>query len=314
MTIDVREAAGQVWAERGARWQQEFHRILEASTEDAVHDFRVASRRLRVALQLFSPVYRNAQCLNSLRGGLRNAARQLGPARDLTIQEALVHSLASELHVNDDLKMWLETWTKKKTIAFESLKTTMRVHRELSERLDGFLQFPDFIPGNDLLDPYLEVHVRRHAEPLLNETRIESEIGDVQKMHRLRILTKRFRYVLECTETYLSPKLQRLIKLVKKIQDILGHMHDRDVLVAEIQKELSRLTDSRRWAMTVRVPRNDEEAEAIVSEIRLLQNPHVTRGVLSVYEGTIRQRQVLSNELILSWNSVMEKISKAVRG
>jgi hypothetical protein len=89
-------------------------------------------------------------------------------------------------------------------------------------------------------------------------------------------------------------------------------MHDRDVLVAEVQKELSRLTDSRRWAMTVRVPRNDEDAEAIVSEIRLLQNPDVTRGVLSVYEGTIRQRQELAKELVGNWNPIMEKISKTV--
>jgi CHAD domain-containing protein len=310
--IDVREAAGQIWTERVTRWQLEFQRILEAATEDAVHDFRVASRRLRVALQLFSPVYRNAQCLKSLRGGLRNAARQLGPARDLTIQEALVNSLASELHVDDDLKMWLDAWSKKKAIALESIKTTMQVHRGLSERLNGFLQFPDFLSGNDLLEPYLKMYVRRHAEPLLNETRIESETGDVQKMHRLRILTKRFRYVMESTETYLAPKLQRLIKPVKKIQDILGHMHDRDVLVAEVQKELSRLTDSRRWAMTVRVPRNDEDAEAIVSEIRLLQNPDVTRGVLSVYEGTIRQRQELAKELVGNWNPIMEKISKTV--
>lgn len=312
MNTHVRDAAMEIWTERIARWQAEFQRITGASAEETVHDFRVASRRLRVALLLFSPVYRNQACLNSLRDALRNAARILGPARDLTIHVGLVQTLTSELGLTDTLQVWLNEWRERKRLAFESLGVRLSEHWRLSERLTAFIQFPDFVSGEDLLEPYLALHVRRHAEPLLSETNVESEVGDVQKMHRLRILTKRFRYVLESTEAYLPQKQKRLIKHAKKMQDILGHMHDRDVLVMEIQKDMSRLTDSRRWTRTIRIPRNDLDAASITTEIRLLQNPDVAKGVLNVYSEIIRHRQELSRELAATWSPVIEKISKAV--
>lgn len=64
--------------------------------------------------------------------------------------------------------------------------------------------------------------------PLLDRT------GDptlVTELHDLRIVAKQLRYLLELFQAVLPPTTPELITALKLLQDDLGYLHDRDVMV-----------------------------------------------------------------------------------
>ena len=58
---------------------------------------------------------------------------------------------------------------------------------------------------------------------------------DVEASHDLRIAAKRLRYVLEIAgEACVGPPAVRATKLIKELQDVLGEMHDCDVMLPRL--------------------------------------------------------------------------------
>jgi CHAD domain-containing protein len=79
----------QFWAEQVVRGRladfvRELRRLERSPDPDAIHDVRVASRRLRAALRHLEPCFRKRDA-RSLRAAVRKLARLLGEARDLDI-------------------------------------------------------------------------------------------------------------------------------------------------------------------------------------------------------------------------------------
>ena len=58
--------------------------------------------------------------------------------------------------------------------------------------------------------------------------------GEVEALHDMRIAAKRLRYVLEVTEPCFGPYAAEARKRTKELQDLLGEIHDCDVLVPKI--------------------------------------------------------------------------------
>lgn len=69
---------------------------VRAADPDAVHDMRVATRRLRSALATFSPVLRRS-ITDPLRDDLRAIGRRLGQARDADVSRAGLGDLLGEV-------------------------------------------------------------------------------------------------------------------------------------------------------------------------------------------------------------------------
>jgi CHAD domain-containing protein len=79
----------QLWAEQVVRrrlalFVRELRRLERSPDPDAIHNVRVASRRLRAALRHLEPCFRKRDA-RSLRAAVRKLARLLGEARDLDI-------------------------------------------------------------------------------------------------------------------------------------------------------------------------------------------------------------------------------------
>lgn len=79
----------QLWAQQVVRrrlavFERELRRLERSPDPDAIHDVRVASRRLRAALRHLEPCFRKRHA-RSLRAAVRKLARMLGEARDLDI-------------------------------------------------------------------------------------------------------------------------------------------------------------------------------------------------------------------------------------
>jgi hypothetical protein len=65
--------------------------------------------------------------------------------------------------------------------------------------------------------------------------------AEVEALHDMRIAAKRLRYVLEITEPALGPSAREGAKTAKKVQDLLGEIHDCDVMLPRVRDHIERL-------------------------------------------------------------------------
>ena len=68
--------------------------------------------------------------------------------------------------------------------------------------------------------------------------------GEVEALHDMRIAAKRLRYVLEVTEPCFGPYAREAGKRAKELQDLLGEIHDCDVLVPRILEIVGELRNA----------------------------------------------------------------------
>jgi CHAD domain-containing protein len=66
---------------------------------------------------------------------------------------------------------------------------------------------------------------------------------EIDALHDMRIAAKRLRYVLEVTESCFGPYAAEARKRTKELQDVLGEIHDCDVLVPKVLELRSRLPE-----------------------------------------------------------------------
>jgi CHAD domain-containing protein/CYTH domain-containing protein len=220
-------------------------RLDNAEDEEALHDFRVALRRLRSQLKAYRPVL-EASISKKQRRGLRDLAAATGEARDTEVQLAWLRKQSERIKVADrDAWQWL-------------------IDRLEARRVEAYGRVRgEIIPRFGSLEPKLRRGLSRYVARLgpaeegrsfatsageLARAAVEAlgaalqsvrSSGDVEGAHAARICAKRLRYLLEpLRKTDFSEEVSALVKTMKAFQDILGELHDAHVLAAEIAKTL----------------------------------------------------------------------------
>ncbi|MDD4127130.1 MAG: CHAD domain-containing protein [Methanomicrobium sp.] len=111
-----------------------------------------------------------------------------------------------------------------------------------------------------------------------------------QQHHAMRIAAKRFRYTMESFTDLYNGALNENIKSIKKIQDLLGDIHDCDVWADFLMLFL------------------EEEKERIVSFFGNLNLYNIiVPGIENLYEERINKRKELHLEFIEYWDELKEK-------
>jgi CHAD domain-containing protein len=72
------------------------------------------------------------------------------------------------------------------------------------------------------------------------------DAAEVEALHDMRIAAKRLRYVLEVTEHCFGPYARDGRRRTKELQDVIGEIHDCDVLLAEVAGALAERLRERR--------------------------------------------------------------------
>jgi CHAD domain-containing protein len=216
-----------------------FEELLSGGAVDAddVHDMRVASRRLRAALELFD---RKKQ-LRAAEKAVRALGDALGEVRELHVQLAWLEQ--SDKDASDKerpgiaalreqraarldkriakLRAALGTWTADGAAAVEAALAEL----DLSGRLGGRRV------RQNLVDRLRTVKRRMRAV---------ARNLDPATTHALRIGAKKLRYAAELAQPAFPADMDALIDRLQPLQETLGSLHDADVHVALVEKFLVR--------------------------------------------------------------------------
>lgn len=97
-------------------------------------------------------------------------------------------------------------------------------------------------PGATLLENARAIVAVRVAE-MFGFAHAVGDPAQDEDLHNMRIAAKRLRYTLELFPAVVGEDGERAIDLLRDLQDELGLLHDHDVRIALIERELAKLAD-----------------------------------------------------------------------
>ena len=186
---------------------------------DAVHDLRVAIRRLNQALRVFPEVVGQGH-VKKMRRRLKKLMTALGAVRNLDVAREVLHAAKARPgtrllhHLKDQrhsaqkhLEVRLKSWRKR-------------------EILRGWRELAKGAAGASSLDQAWQ-ELRGLAEEFLAAGNDAARRNTAyHHLHRCRLLGKRLRYSIEIFDREDSPELQLRLKLLKELQNHLGGLND----------------------------------------------------------------------------------------
>jgi len=221
---------------------------------EALHDMRVATRRLRAAFEVFEQAF-DQKALKSHLKGLRTTGRTLGAVRDLDVfmEKAQAYMDTLPLERRSGLDPLLTRWKEQR----ETARTRMLEYLDSPEYTRFKRGFNTFLntPGagarpipTDEPAPYQVCHL---APALIYERMASVRAYDpwlknapIERLHMLRIEFKKLRYTLEYFREVLGKRAFDVIEDVKQLQDHLGDLNDAEVATQILTEFITSLEQS----------------------------------------------------------------------
>lgn len=219
---------------------------VRQDTEDAVHKMRVATRRLRSALQTFGP-FLDRSVTDPLRDELRWLAGVLGDARDAEVMHARLRGLVeSEPDVVGPVLARIDAvMTERYRTAHDRSVRTLDGQRylRLLDRLHALVADPPVTQAAyGRATELLPAVVRRAWKRLDRELDLavaQPAGGERDLMlHEARKDAKRARYVTEAVAAIFGEDARRTAKAAAQLQEALGE-HQDGVVTREALRELA---------------------------------------------------------------------------
>lgn len=214
-----------------------------AGDVEAVHDLRVATRRLRAALRLFEPLLPKPLA-DGARRELRRLAKAVGAVRDLDVLGETMRARAVRL--DPELRAGLGPLAvaihDQHLAAVTALAKVLDSSpwRRTRERLVAFTRSTAASRRRERLG---SIAARLVQPPLRSARRAGHRLtlgSPASEFHRVRIRVKRLRYVLETMRGVGGRSVEKLVARLRSIQDILGIHQDATVAVAWLRAYAAR--------------------------------------------------------------------------
>ena len=219
-------------------------RLDDPSDDEALHDFRVALRRLRTWIRAFRPVLRD-----TLRGKVMRRLARLadatGASRDLEVRIEWIDQTRRQLHAEERKGA---TWLIKR-LRREKLTCDADLRRVVDDEFDkatrrlekAMARYEACVEGELSYEEVASEIVARHLDALSTAMAAVSSVNDRAQGHAARIAAKRLRYVLEIVAPSDSDQARAMVSL-KELQDRLGDLHDAQTLGSQLASLVAELS------------------------------------------------------------------------
>jgi inorganic triphosphatase YgiF len=226
------------------------HVLLRCRDPEAVHQMRVAIRRLRAALSLFKPVIASPAS-DAVKEDLRQIGRMLGEARDLDVRMAAVQERAQDMTPEE--QTFLNDAQARRDRIYDRLLETIRSqpYRRSIVAAAAWIETETRPPCGtsadaanpaaleDGSDPHVvDVATRQLSRRWRSARRRAKRLADMEPeaRHTLRKDIKKLRYGMEFFASLYAGKgvkrrRRKAIKAMEALQETLGRLND--IAVAE---------------------------------------------------------------------------------
>jgi len=290
--------------------------LAAGAGEEPLHDFRVAVRRLRSALRTFRPWLEDSVRPRHEKR-LKRIARSTNEARDAEVQLAWLATKRDALasarqRVGYDL---LVARFEARAHGGQDPVRVVERYRLVADKLEPRLGTYErkVEPGGDAGATFGGVLASLVGDQLgaLSE-RMDAirDPSDQEGVHRARIEGKRLRYLLEPLRGYRRADAGEVIGHLKRLQDVLGDLHDAHVLAGELRDVLVDAAGERARQLHAAVYAHGASDAAVRDRLRASPRP----GLLALVHLVRERRDALHADLEREWRAGgMEALAAEVR-
>lgn len=217
---------------------------------ESIHRMRVASRRLRNALQVFQNFFPSKK-FQGWTNALRHITKSLGAARDLDVQLATVEQFLQNTEPKYRLgarRLRIRLLQKRRRVQkkvqrnmAEAIKSNhfIEMHKAFSQATNPVEQISWYITKNThaetSLPAFPDLYARAESAILHRLKKFLSydtaiiDATNIKELHAMRIQAKWLRYTLETFGVLYPDGLSDAFIAAKSTQEYLGQIHDCDV-------------------------------------------------------------------------------------
>jgi CHAD domain-containing protein len=241
----------------GARTSLKYLHVLIAEMDgvrrvedsECVHRMRVALRRLRSVLPLFTACLSRQTC-DRWRKQLRRLTRPLGSARDMDVQLACVQQVldtgASEIERAGLERVLLRLRQRRHTLQEPVAEALNRFAASdlMAEMEHTLMQLARTNQAQEGEMPGRSVY-RKMRKAILTRLKALQEYAPyvhrpecLKELHALRIAAKRLRYTMQAFAPLYQVEIEEPMHAARTLQTLLGDMHDCDVWAHDLPQFL----------------------------------------------------------------------------
>lgn len=281
-------------------------RLSDPSDTEALHDLRVALRRLRSSLRSYKEEL-DGSLPKKLTRHLRDLAGATGPGRDTEVQVEWLRGRSRHLSARHRAGLnWLlarleERMQKAYAEVLDLLPSELpEVEEGLRRRLSVYRAEVHLVASGSriTLASATAVILRHHAGELHEHLSAVHTVEDETEAHKARISAKRLRYLLEPIAGEIPGGLgTAVVKRLKGLQEVLGELHDAHVLETELRQAVEDAAAERARRLFDLSLASDPDEAALRLERRRPHEP----GLIAVARLNRERRDRLFEEVRTGW-------------
>jgi len=232
---------------RWEKFEYQLRRCQRNCSESAVHDLRVATRRL-LAIVDIQGILSEYGSEGTVRRDLKRAFRELGPLRDVQVQIKRLENIRDQFPELEQFHATLLLRERRLLKKIGRIVRTVRV-RSVELRLGDMRRHVLSLLGEGTRNQAArEVVVGAVAAAFFRASALLDAVNesDLQTIHLLRIAFKKFRYLTEVFQPLLAWVTRDSLRAMNRYQVRMGVIQDNEVFGAAFRRYLHRTSKTTR--------------------------------------------------------------------
>lgn len=273
--------------------------VKEASDIESIHKMRVASRRLRNAMNLFNATLPPKQGRKWMKQ-IKRITSALGAARDLDVQIEFVRHFIEGMGDADRksneagiARLLLRLEQRRERVqprvvdTMEKIEKSQVIH-QMQTRLRDVIsraRASGVSPTSpELRDEARQTILHRLEDVFVYENAVHHP-SHAEPLHEMRIAFKYLRYTQDAYGPLFEGGLKKQVKLAKSFQSLLGDLHDADVWIEFLPRFEE--AEKRRFVQFYGKPRGF---------------PKIHKGITFFVDNMVQRRQKIYEDFVAAWD------------